>query len=93
MEIRSIGALPAAAHADCYLQTMQQTCAAASIQSGENIVVSEKRETIQLNESKPSQKEETSNHLCGRSFYFRVVKKSYQMFSRVFQCSARVFNL
>ena len=65
----------------------------SSIQSGENIVVSEKRETIQLNESKPSQKEETSNHLCGRSFYFRVVKKCYQMFSRVFQCSARVFNL
>ena len=46
-----MGALPAAAaaHADCYLQTMLQTCAAASIQSGENIVVSEKRETIQLN--------------------------------------------
>ena len=48
----------------------------------------DEKDNRQLNESKAY----AFLFFCGRSFYFRVVKKCYQMFSRVFQCSARVFN-
>ena len=82
MEIRSIGALAAAAHADCYLQTMQQTkLVLQRAYSREKILWCEKRETITVKWVKSIRSNER-HHFFGGSF---LLPSSEKTLPEVFQ--------